>query len=96
MSCSRSQGSSFGWPRRQHENSLRLLGRRGILPDRFVHRRVQVLQTVGLDALLDVLREQLLVLRVVLVHELLHVLTDMSALDPVGHGLGVIFLGLLS
>ena len=21
MSCSRSQGSSFGWPRRQHENS---------------------------------------------------------------------------
>ena len=58
-------------------------------------RRVQVLQTIGLDALLDVLAEQLLVLRVVLVHELLHVLGDVGALDPVGHGLRIIFLGLL-
>merc|ERR1719181_1191448 len=77
------------------DRELALLGRRRVLANRLVHRRVQVLQTVGLDALLDVLREELLVFGVVLVHELLHVLGDVGALDAVGHGLGVVLLGLL-
>ena len=58
-------------------------------------RRVQILQTIGLDTFFNILGKQLLVLRVVLVHELLHVFRHVGALDPVGHGLGVIFLGLL-
>merc|ERR1719465_215155 len=60
-----------------------------------MNRGIKVLQAVGLDALLDVLGKQLLVFGVVLVHELLHVLGDVGALDAVGHGLGVVLLGLL-
>ena len=37
------------------DRELALLGRRRVLPDRFMDRRIQVLQTIGLDALLDVL-----------------------------------------
>merc|ERR1719181_94761 len=74
---------------------LALLGRRRVLPDRLVHRRVQVLQTIRFHTFFDVLGKQLLVFGVVLVHQLLHVLGDVGALDAVGHGLGVVLLGLL-
>jgi len=65
----------------------------GILADGLVDGLVELLQAVGFDALLDVGREALLVLLVVLLLEVLHVLPDVAAEDALAVHVGVVLLG---